>query len=184
MEKELKRRDISSEKIKNISTLKLELPNFQGYNSSLDFYTFKYEFEKLISPQIYVKLLPGYLKNNYLEGQASEIVKEIDKIDDIWDRLKLSFCNVAILLHSKLSEIDNRFPFWKTQNEEKLIQMITKLINRMKELCRLAEKHDIEGTLFHPCNLGKIYDLIGKKRQQKIMEQTLGKDMTYQGDLV
>ena len=34
----------------------------------MDIYTFQTEFEKLISPNIQKKLLPDYLKNNYLEG--------------------------------------------------------------------------------------------------------------------
>ena len=51
--------------------------------------TFKFEFEKLISPLVTAKLLPEYLKNNYLEGQAYELVKEIHQIDDIWEIKKL-----------------------------------------------------------------------------------------------
>ena len=56
-------------------------------------------------------------------------------------------------------------PLWKVKNEEKLIQQITQLINRTKELNNLAEKHNIEEALFHQNYLQKIYDLIGKGRQ-------------------
>ena len=34
---------------------------------------------------------------------------------------------------------------------------MTKLINGMKELIKLAEKHGIEEALFHQSNLVKIY---------------------------
>ena len=89
LEKEINDRDLSEDKIKNASILGIKLPKFKGYNSVMDFYTFKAEFEKLVAPRIQAKLLHEYLKNNYLEGQAFEIVKEIDDIDKIWGRLKL-----------------------------------------------------------------------------------------------
>ena len=45
-------RDISEEKLKNASWLKIELPKFKGYESKIDIYSFKTEFEKLIQPTI------------------------------------------------------------------------------------------------------------------------------------
>ena len=89
-------------------------------------------------------MLPEYLKNNVLGGQAFEIVKGIDQMEEIWERLKTSFGNVVILLNDKLSEVVINAPLWKVKNEEKLIQQITQLINGMKELNNLAEKHNIE----------------------------------------
>ena len=63
-------RDLSSEKVKNTSLLRIKVPKYHGYGSSVDFQlTFKSEFEKLISPNIQKKLLPEYLKNNYLMGK-------------------------------------------------------------------------------------------------------------------
>ena len=66
LEQEIVKRELNSDKISNSSLLKLDVPKYHGYGSSLDFYTFKSEFEKLISPRIRSKLLPDYLKNNYL----------------------------------------------------------------------------------------------------------------------
>ena len=63
--KKVTNRNLSEEKIKNASILGLKLPKFKGYNSVMNYYTFKVEFEKLISPRIQ--------KKHYLEGQASEI---------------------------------------------------------------------------------------------------------------
>ena len=100
--------------------MKIKVPKFRGYESELDFYTFKSEFEKLISPYVQAKLLPEYLKNNYLEGQALEIVKEIEGIEEIWERLKTSFGNVTILLSNKLSKVV-KGPLWKIKNKEKLV---------------------------------------------------------------
>ena len=45
LDKEIIAPDFSEEKLKNVSILKLELPKFKGYNSSIDYYTFKTEFD-------------------------------------------------------------------------------------------------------------------------------------------
>ena len=132
----------------------------------------------MISPRIQAKLLPDYLKNNYLEGQALEIVKEIDDIEKIWERLRVSFGNVAILLHDKLGEIEKGLPLWKIKSDEKLVKVLIKLINGLKELSILAENHKIEGNLYHSSNFGKVYDLVGRKRQLEFMKQNLGKELT------
>ena len=44
---EVKNRELGSGKIRDTSILSLELPKYRGYGSSLDFYTFRSEFEKL-----------------------------------------------------------------------------------------------------------------------------------------
>ena len=105
LNQEIKNHDLSPKKIKNASVLRINIPKYHGYGSSLDFYTFKSEFEKLISPYIREKLLPEYLKHKFLGGQAFEIVKGIDQIEEIWERLKTSFGNVVILLNDTLSEV-------------------------------------------------------------------------------
>ena len=77
-----------------------------------------------------------YLKNNFHEGQAFQIVKGIEQIEEIWERLKTSFGNVVIMLNDKLSEVVINGPLWKVKNEEKLIQQITQLINGMNIISR------------------------------------------------
>ena len=66
LEKELNIRDLSEEKMKNASLLGIQLPKFKGYNSPMDYYTFKAEIEKLISQRVQTKLLPDYLKGQAL----------------------------------------------------------------------------------------------------------------------
>ena len=116
-ETEISDPDLSEDKIKIPSILGIKLLRFKGYDSVMDFYAFKVEFKKLVAPWVQAKLLPEYLKNNYLEGQAFEIVKEIDDIDKIWGRLKLSFVNVVTLLSTKLKEIESGVPLWQIKCE-------------------------------------------------------------------
>merc|ERR1712096_521712 len=102
-----------------------------GYDSVLDYYTFKSEFDKLVVPHVRANLLPDYLKNNYLDGQALQLVKEIHDLDEIWKRLKESFGDVQSLLSRKLSELDKSTPLWKVKADEKLIESILRLKNLM-----------------------------------------------------
>ncbi|XP_066933425.1 uncharacterized protein [Clytia hemisphaerica] len=70
------------------SRLNIKLPQFTGYDSKIDIYTFIDEFDKLHSDSVPKSLQPEFLKNNYLDKQALAIVKSLDNIKDIWDRLK------------------------------------------------------------------------------------------------
>ena len=69
-------RDISEEKLKNASGLKIELAKFKGYDSKLDIFSFKTEFERLIQPTIQKRYWIDTLKNNYLAGPAFTLVEK------------------------------------------------------------------------------------------------------------
>ena len=67
-------RDLS-EKIKNASILGIKLPKLKGYDSQMDFYTFKTEFEKLVAPRIQAKYFFFYALTKFtpeknLKGQT------------------------------------------------------------------------------------------------------------------
>ncbi|MDP7406234.1 MAG: hypothetical protein QF495_05675, partial [SAR324 cluster bacterium] len=175
---EITERDLSVEKLKNASSVGIKLPVFKGYESTLDYYTFKAEFEKLVVPRYSKPLLPEYLKNNYLRGQALELVKETHDLDQIWERLERSFGNVSVLLSTKLNEVDKISPLHNINNNEKLVESITKLRNCMSELKTLAGKHEIEGSLYHSSNLSKIFELIGEKRQKDITRKLIDQNKT------
>ena len=106
------------------------------------YYTFKSEFEKLIVPRVQAKLLPDYLKYNYLGGQALQLATEIDDLDNIWDRLKRSYGTVKMttILANKLQVIENSDPLWRLKSDEKIIHSVTKIKNLMMELTSLAKK--------------------------------------------
>ena len=135
----------------------------------------------MITPRVQKQLLPEYLKNNYLDGQALLLVKEIDDLDQIWDRLKISFGNVETLLRNKFWEIECGVPLWKIKSDEKIIQSIIKIKNTMIELRSLAKKHNIEQNLFHTSNLAKIYNILGKKKQVELIKKLLDSGKNDEG---
>ena len=175
-------RDVTEEKLKNASLLGIKLSKFQGYDSELDFYSFKSEFEKLIQPYVQSKLLPDYLKKNFLGGQALHLVREMDNLEEIWKRLKASYGSVETLMNIKLYELGKGTPLWKIKNEEKAIQSVLQLKNSMTELKELAAKHDIEHSLYHTSNLAKVFSVLGRQRQRKITEKLLGKNVDEEGE--
>ena len=84
---EVENRDLSVEKIRNALGLKIQIPKFTGYESPMDIYTFRTQFEKFVTPYVQKPLLPDTLKNTYLGNPALSLVKELTDIDEIWDRL-------------------------------------------------------------------------------------------------
>ena len=178
LDEEIVSRDLSYEKLKNASLLGIKLSKFSGYDSTTDFYTFKTDFEKLVTPRVQAKLLPDILKNNYLDGQALKLVKEIEDLDKIWERLKLSFGNVVTLMSKKLGEFECETPLYKVKGDENIVESIVKMKNCMLVLSSLAEKHEIEQNLFHTSNIVKVFNLLGKKRQIDLTETFVASEMS------
>ncbi len=178
LNREINSRGISEEKVKNASLLGIELPKFGGYKSKLDFYSFKSKFEKLIAPKVKHDLLSEHLKLKYLEGQALQTVKEMDDIKLIWERLEDSFGHVPTLLNQKLEDLEKSTPLEKIQKDHKIIETLLRIQNLMKELSKLARDHGLEHTLYHPSNLARLYNFLGKKRQLKIVRDLINENAT------
>ena len=166
-------RDVTADKLKNASLMKVDIPNFSGYDSKMDVYTFKSEFVKNIEPIVKKSSLADYLKRNYLDGSALTLVEKETEYDTIWERLIDSYGNVRYLLQNKLCELDKIGGLWKVKNDEKFLVVLAKLINSMKELSRLATEHDIEGQLYEGGGLEKVLFLIGDARHKTFREKNL-----------
>ena len=84
----LNTRDITPDNLRNAATLKVELPKFSGYDCSIDFFTFKSEFETLVEPTVQKRYLAEYLKRNYLSGMALTLVGREKHYGKIWEKLQ------------------------------------------------------------------------------------------------
>ena len=166
-------RDITPDKMKNASGLKIELPKFSGYECKMDFYTFRSQFKKLIEPAVQKKYWADYLKRNYLCGSALILVEKETDYSKIWQRLLEPFGNARLLLQNKLSALDKVGGLWKIKGDEKIGNAIAGLINAMSDLSTLAAEHGIEGQLYEGGSLEKILTLIGEKRHRKFISQNL-----------
>ena len=161
-------RDLSKEKIKNALGLKVKIPKFTGYESPMDIYTFRTQFEKFVTPYVQKPLLPDTLKLNYLGDPALTMVKELIDIDKTWEQLTKSYGDTRVLLQNKLGGLSKIGGLDKIRGNEKLILGISELVNVMAELSRLANKYDLGSVLYHSMGgLGIVQGLMGNSRVKK-----------------
>ena len=165
-------RDVTADKLKNATTLSIELPKFGGYMSEMDFYTFKSEFVKLVEPVIQKPYLSDYLKRNYLCGSALTLVEKETDYSEIWIKLKGAFGNECLLLQNKLARLDN-ICLWKLRGDEKIADALASLLNTMKDLSVLAATHSIEGQLYEGGGLEKVMSLLGNERHRKFRSKNI-----------
>ena len=115
--------------------------------------------------------MPDLLKNNYLSGCALELVKSVDEIDVIWQRLKEAFGDPKVMMSKKLLELNNSSQLFKSKDPEKIINGLHKVINSMKDLMTLVKNHDIEGKLYDGDALDRIFILLGESRITRWLSQ-------------
>ena len=136
-------REIDKFKSFKQANLNINLKKFTGYESSTDIFTFRSNFEKLHSRNTPKSLLPDMLINNFLGDPALSLVKGLTDINIIWDRLIQAYGNSKILISKKFSEIKKLDPIKGKEDPAKVLQMITELINILRDLIAIAKQHDI-----------------------------------------
>ena len=167
VEMEMKKREILKQNKFETFSLNIKLPKFSGYNSELDIYTFKSQFEKLhlkITPR---QLLPDLLKNNYLVDPALSLVKRLDDIEEIWKRLFRSYGDARIMLKNKMQALKRIGALWKLKDAERIKNGLASLLNVMSELLKISKEHNIEQRLYNGEALDIIYGLLGDYRLTK-----------------
>ena len=168
---EIRVRECSKEKRFQSSSLNISLQKFKGYDSTLDFYTFKDKFMLLHSQDVPIKSLPEFLKNHYLEGVALESVKRLQTIDEIWDALKKQFGDPRVMLTKKISELDSVGSLGKIREAEKVKDGLNKVVNIMQDLMRLAKDHAIEEKLYYGDTIYSIYRTLGDAKVTRFIEK-------------
>ena len=121
-------------------------------------------------------MMSDVLKNNHLEGSALSLVRSVDNVDEIWQRLKSAYGDPKLLLKKKVSEINKISQLSKLKDTERVVAALSQIINTMKDLQRLASEHHIESTLYSGDGLGRIYQLLDDNRVtrwlSKLCEET------------
>ena len=164
---EFDKRDLEKDKLFKESHLNIKLSKFKGYNSYTDIYSFQRNFEKLHLRVTPMYLLPDLLKNNFLDEPALSLVKSLDDINQILERLKMAYGDPKNLLERKLDEVNNINQIWRSNNPEKIMDGLSKIITIMKDLVSLSKQHHIESKLFHGNGLERIYKLLGDGRETR-----------------
>ena len=152
----------------NKQLLNIKLQPFAGYDSNIDFYTFKSNFEKVHLQSTPSCLLPDLLKNNFLVDPALTLVKSLDDIDQIWRQLEDAYGDPKIMLIKKMRRL-SKLDAIKTTSSEKLSFSLGKIINVIQEVMRLAKEHKVEEHLYYGEGIITIYNLLGKNRTKKFL---------------
>ena len=168
-------RDVSEEKLKRSKGLDIETPKFEGYQSKLDIYSFRAEFEKLIQPSIQKQYWVDFLKKNCLSGPARTLVDKCEGIDEIWDKLTTAYGNMKLLLQNKISHLDNFERLDKLKGDEKIGSALANIINMMIELTSLAQRYKLEYKLYVGGGLEKVLGLLGNERERRFVRCSLEK---------
>ena len=164
-------RDISEEKLRAAATMTVDLDKFKGYDSKLDIYSFRSEFERVIQKTVQKHLWVDTLKNSYLTGPAFTLVERSENMSEIWEKLIGAYGNVKLLLQNKIGKLDKLECLDNVKGDEKLAVAISKIINMMSELKSLAEKHRLETKLYVGGGLEKVLSLIGDDRERKFISK-------------
>ena len=158
-------RDISEEKLKKSNGLTIDLPKFKGYDSKLDIFSFRSEFERLIQPATQKQYWVDILKKNHLTGAALTLVEKCETVTEVWEKLINAYGNMKLLLQNKISQLDNFENFDKIKGDEKLGLALSKIVNMMTELTMLAQKYNLEAKLYVGGGLEKVLSLPGDDRE-------------------
>ena len=179
LDEQISEREIHKQKKFNASTLNIKIAKFGGYSATQDIYTFQDDFEKVHLKLTPKSLLPDLLKNNYLEGSALSLVKDVNDIDDMWIRLKEAYGDSKLMLSKKMSQFTDMEHIGRTKDNTKTIDTISKIVNLMKDLMQLSKRHNIENNLYYGDGLEKIYRLMGDGRINRWLGQ---KDEKKEGE--
>ena len=163
-------RGVTEEKLKNASVLDVPIPSFSGYDSKLDIYTFRSEFQKFVQPNVLSRYWVDTLKKKYLSGPAFTLVDKIEDIDEVWSKLVGAYGNVKLLLQNKISKLEKIQKLEKLEGDEKIGNALTKVVNTMTELSDLAEKFNLECKLYFGGGLEKVFEVIGETRERKFLK--------------
>ena len=117
-------------------------------------------------------MLPDVLKNNFLENPALSLVKSVNEINELWKRLIVTYGYPKIMLHKNMTTLTNFIPLWKTSNPEKTSDGLIRIINLIKDLMRLADKHNIKEKLCNVDGLEKMDNLLGDARLIRLLTKS------------
>jgi len=170
-------RELDKQSLFNEANLNIKLQKFSGYDSPTDVYSFQTDFEKVYLRTTPRRLLSDLLLNNYVCDPALSLVKGLQDIDEIWRRLRQAYGDTKIMFTKKLNQISKLEPMSRTRDPEKVIFILSKLINSIRDLVRIATDHKIENRLYFGDGLQRIYKLMDDRRVERWLSSICDNDL-------
>ena len=85
------------------------------------------------------------------------MVSNLTSIDEVWERFRDEFSDPKMMLSRRLQQLKN-FDL-NRKDPEKIITGISNLVNVMREVTSLAEKHKVEEHLYYGESMASIISL-------------------------
>ena len=87
-------------------------------------------------------------------------------VDEIWSKLKNSYGDQKQLLTKKLQEVNQVEISAKNRDS---VEVLSKIVNLVKDLMRLAKRHSIENNLYYGEGLNQEFQEIRSKYERNIL---------------
>ena len=145
---------------------KMDPPKFSG--DIRDFARFKSDFERIVMKEYDDETHQVYtMKSKCLEGDARNLVKNLQTLDDIWERLKDKYGDTNDIIDSVIREIEEvRIP--SKNQDEAVIKFIEALERGVQDLTVIGKRQDIACPY--------TVKLIEKKLPRRLLSKWLDED--------
>ena len=155
--------NISSDRNGTVKLQKMEPPKFSG--NIRNFAIFKADFESVVMPayddpihQVYV------LKETCLQGSAYKLVRNLEKIDEIWSRLSERYGDSLDIVDSVIKDLqDVIIP--KFNQDEGLVNLVDVLEKGIQDLSAIDKRNEIANAY--------TVKLIEQKLPRRVMQRWL-----------
>ena len=130
----------TSQSNNNLRLSKMKAPKFSG--NIRDFARFRKDFEKIVEATYSGFQLVYVMKEECLSGDALDLVRNLDSLDDIWDRLTEKYGGTLQIVDSVIKDVRNiKIP--RNNQEQGLISMIDTLEKGVQDLSAIGKRSDI-----------------------------------------
>ena len=136
---------------------KIKNPTFSG-----DIHTymkFKKDFKEIVEPNYQGAQLSYVLRESCLQGQAKALVQNIDKVEDIWEKLKDRYGDTMHLVEVVIREL-NELPVMKGSDDRKFIAMVDLLEKGLQDLEAIDARAEIANQYTVKLIEGKLNRMI------------------------
>ena len=121
----------------------LKLPSFKG--DLRNYPRFKQEFTKLVAPQMQDDLTCCYVLKSCLNDLLLEIVKNVDDLKDVWNRLDARFGRPSKLVDIVLHELKNIKPI-QDEDEPSFVKLVYVIEAAYRDLSMIGAEKEVSNS--------------------------------------
>ena len=169
-------KDTAATKKSNSAAFRMErtkLPTFSG--NPRDFARFKGDYEAIVKPAYTDPVHLMYnLKENCLKGEAQELVKNVNDLETVWERLSDKYGDNMQILDSVIKDIQNATINTKQNSDQSFIDFVNLLEKGVQDLVAIGQEKEFGGRY--------TVTLIEKKLPRRVFMKWLEDEEEEEGE--